>query len=384
MQSQGIEVGEPEIIQADRSLEGLRHCIPLLERLAWLDTPAAPPAATPILSALRRALDQWESGAFDWLAWEQEAYATRGSFARLIGAEPETVALTSSLSEAAAIVAHSVERGPVVVTEREFRSNLYPWLALRDRGVDVIEVPQREGESRTDALLSAVDDRIELVAVSAVLSETGERADLATLGRHCNAAGVRLFVNLTQSLGVLRFDASAIGADYVAAHGYKWLLAPRGAAWLHVRKDRIDALRPLAPSWRSSADPYHEYFGGPLDLAPTARRLDTSFSWFPWIGARAALELISSLDPLAVERQALTLAAEFRGHAEEQGHPCISLGDPSQIVALRVRNPERLRTALQEHAVVASIRGNLVRFGFHAFNVTADVEAALDALEAAA
>jgi selenocysteine lyase/cysteine desulfurase len=378
-----IEVGESVVINADGALEQLRGSIPLLERLVWLDTPAAPPAASPVLLALRQALDQWASGEFDWLAWEDEAYATRPLFARILGASSATVALMSSLSEAAATVAASVKHGPVLVCEREFRSNLFPWLALRERGVEVIEVPQREGESRSDALLAAVHDKIELVAVSEVLSETGERVDLVALGRQCAAAGAHLFVNLTQSLGALRFDASAVGADFVAAHGYKWLLAPRGAAWLHVREDRVGDLRPLAPSWRSSEDPYREYFGGSFDLASGARRFDTSFSWLPWIGARAALELICSLDPQAVEQHALGLAAQFRTRAEEHGHRCIRLGRPSQIVALRVSNPASLRLALKERSVIASIRGDLVRFGFHAFNHAGDVDAALDALGAA-
>lgn len=362
----------------------LRRAVPALEQLVWLNTPAAAPAAKPVVAALRVALDDWESGAFDTIAWEQRAEEARELFARLIHVPVGTVALTASLAEAAAIVSAGVRKGSVVVAETEFRSNLFPWLALRERGIQVLEASQGGGRSRSEALLEAIDKDTELVAVSEVISMTGERVELKALQQRCREVGARLFVNVTQSLGALRFDARTIGADYVAVHGYKWLLAPRGVAWLHVRPDRLEGLQPLTPGWRSSTDPHREYFGGPFELARSARRLDASFAWLPWVGACAALELINSLDSEQIEAQALGLAAAFRARAESAGQYCINLGAPSQIVALEVRNPNRVRAELERRRVIASVRGNLLRFGFHGFNNHTDIDAAIRALEAAA
>jgi selenocysteine lyase/cysteine desulfurase len=368
----------------DDSAQLLRRAIPSLERVVWLDTPASAPGAAVVVDALRSALDAWESGEFDTTAWEAWAAEARTSFARMIHVPPETVALTASLAEAAAIVAQSVKRGNVAVAETEFRSNLFPWLALRERGICVIEAPQSDGKSRGEALLETIDAHTELVAVSEVISATGERVDLPKVQQRCRDVGARLFVNLTQSLGALRFDARTIDADYVAVHGYKWLLAPRGAAWLHTRSDRLEELTPLTPGWRSSPNPHGEFFGGPLAFSTDARRLDASFAWLPWIGAFAALDLLSTLDAEEIERQSLGLAAEFRARAESAGHACVHLGEPSQIVALEVRNPQRVRAELERRRVVAAMRGSLLRFGFHGFNNQADVDAALDALRAAA
>jgi selenocysteine lyase/cysteine desulfurase len=367
-----------------RSAQLLRRAIPSLERVVWLDTPASAPGAAVVVNALRSALGAWESGEFDTTSWEAWALEARKSFARMIHVPPETVALTTSLAEAAATVAQSVKRGAVVVAEAEFRSNLFPWLALRERGIRVVEASQGGAKSRSEALLETIDAHTELVAVSEVISTTGERVDLPMLRQRCRDVGARLFVNLTQSLGALRFDARAIDADYVAVHGYKWLLAPRGAAWLHIRSDRLKGLSPLTPGWRSSPDPHDEFFGGPLEFSPETRRLDASFAWLPWIGAFAALDLFSTLDAEQIERQSLALAAAFRARVESAGQTCINLGEPSQIVALEIRNPQRVRAELEKRRVVAAVRGNLLRFGFHGFNNHADVDAALDAMKAAA
>jgi selenocysteine lyase/cysteine desulfurase len=362
------------------NLDDLRSLFPALERVVYLNTPTASPAARPVLQAVRRAENEWESGEFSWQGWEEEADATRAMFARLIGDRDGPVSLVSSVAEAAATVAASLSSGRVVVGAREFQSNLFPWLALRDRGFDVVEVPAVDGVVRTHAIVEAIDDRTVLVAVTEVQSSNGFRVRIEDIGRRCREIGARLFVNLTQSLGALRFDAARAEADYVAAHGYKWLLAPRGAAWLWVRPDRLAELRPLAPSWKTVAEPYADYYGGPLELPDSGRRLDTTLAWFAWIGARAALDLISSFDAREAETHCLGLAAAFREEAAARGFGLVPVEVPSQTVALRVSDPAGLRQRLLAHRVVGAVRGGSLRLGFHAYNDGSDVESALAAL----
>ncbi|MDQ3990850.1 MAG: aminotransferase class V-fold PLP-dependent enzyme, partial [Actinomycetota bacterium] len=298
---------------------------------------------------------------------------------RLIGAEPSSVALVSSLSAAAATVAHSLPPGRVVVGEREFQSNLFPWLAMERRGAEVVVVPPTGDVVPGEALAGAVDERTVLVAVSEVQSSTGFRVDLEHLMQRVRDAGARLFVNLTQSVGALRFDAGGLRPDYAAVHGYKWMLAPRGAAWLYVRPDRLAETEPLAPSWKSVPEPYAEYYG-PVPLAEDARKLDATMTWFSWPGARAALELLLALDPDAVERRSLELADAFREGAAARGLGLVPREAPSQIVGVAVSDPDAVREELRRRGVLGSVRGGLLRLGFHAFNDEADVEAAVAAL----
>ena len=364
-------------------LSEFRGQFPALADSTWLNTATAPPAARPVAEALRRVQQEWETGEFAWTDWEAEAYATRPLFADLIGADPDEVALASSVSYAAATVAASLSPGRIVVGAREFRSNYFPWVALADRGFEIVEVPADDrAVVTTDALLEQVTEGA-LVAVSEVQSSNGYRVDLPRLARETHSRGGRLFVDLCQSLGCLRVDAGDLGIDYAAAHGYKWLLAPRGAAWLYVRRDHVDECRPITPSWKSPEDPYAEYYGGPLEYAKTARKLDVSLAWFSWPGARAALELLGELDPAAVEERALALARAFRKGAEERGLPLPPEGAPSHIVAVEVPDAADLQQRLREQRVVAAVRGGLLRIGFHGFNDEGDVERGLAALDRA-
>jgi selenocysteine lyase/cysteine desulfurase len=362
-------------------VDAFRARFPALQRYVWLNTPTVPPASRPVIEALHRAEDEWERGEFSWQGWEAEAYATREMLAGRIGVPPDTVALMSSVAEAASTVAASLPPGRVVVGAREFHSNLYPWLALRDRGREVIEIPARDGVVPTEDLVAAVDGGTALVAVSEVQSSNGYRVDVPRLAERCAETGTRLFVNLTQSLGALRFDAAAVRPDFAAVHGYKWLLCPRGAAWLHVREDRLDELHPHVPNWHTPEDPYADYYGPDLRPGPGATRLDTSFSWLPWVGARAALDLLATVDPAEAEERCLSLSRAFREGATARGFDLVPEEVPSQIVGVIVPDADALRRRLEERRVIAAVRSGFLRLGFHAFNDADDVTAALEALE---
>jgi selenocysteine lyase/cysteine desulfurase len=234
----------------------------------------------------------------------------------------------------------------------------------------------------TEALAEAVDDRTVLLAVSEVQSMHGYRVDLPELRRCTQEVGARLYVDLTQSLGALRFDSQAVAADYAAVHGYKWMLAPRGAAWLYVAPSRMEELKPLAPGWKSGPDPYAESYGGPLEYATDARRLDDSLAWFPWVGAKAALEVLVALNASEeVEYYCVGLANRFRTKGEEAGLEMMPQGRPSQIVGVSVRHPEAVQHRLAVHRIAAiRLRHGILRVGFHGFNTARDVDTALSAL----
>jgi selenocysteine lyase/cysteine desulfurase len=374
-----MTIGDRRTEAVSDDLTGFRALFPALERWVWLNTPTVPPAARPVLHALRRVEAQWESGDFSWQAWESEGEATREQIGKLIGAPAGTVALAGFVAECAATVAASLPPGKVVVGEREFRSNLAPWLALRARGFEVVEVPAKDGVTFTESLTDAVDDATVLLAVSEVQSSNGFRVHLPELAQHCREHDARLFVNATQSLGALRLDVGDLGIDYLACHGYKWLLAPRGAAWLYVRRDRLDEIRPLAPSWHSVPQPYEDYYGE-APLAEDARKLDASWAWFSFVGARAALDLHLSLDRGAVEERCLGLAAAFREEASRRGFDLVPEDAPSQIVAVRLPDPDAVRERLKQQRILAAVRGGFLRLGFHAYNDETDVEAGLQAL----
>jgi selenocysteine lyase/cysteine desulfurase len=360
------------------SPDDFRSLFPALERTVWLDTPASAPGVTPVIDALGEALEQWRTGERRWPEWWQQTRTEcRALIAAYLGVPDSCVALMASVAEAAATVAACLPPGKVVVSAEEYRSNLFPWLALEPATHQVVRAPSRDGRSRTEDLIEAITPGTVLVAVSEVLSFDGVRANLPALRQAADEAGARLFVDVTQSLGVLRCDLGGLRPDFLAVHGYKWMLCPRGAAWLAVREDRVSEMRPLLPGPQSAAD--DAYFGGPFRPAAGAARFDTSPAWLSWAGARAALKLALSLPREQVERHCLDLAAMFSAGARAAGAVPVS-NDSSHIAAVRVTDPSQALARLDSAGVRAAALGDRLRVGFHYFNNERDVHTALSAL----
>ncbi len=323
-----------------------------------------PPTAT--VRALERALEGWQAGAADWLEWDTAGEACRAHFARLCHASPETVALMPAVSVGTGLVAASLPEGSTVLTATDdFTSVLFPFLAAAERrSVRVREAP-------LSRLADAVDGSTTLVAASWVHSATGAMVDVGELVTACRAHGARLLLDVTQGLGVVPFDVGDV--DYVVCAAYKFLLCPRGVAFLRVAPDAAASVAPLVSGWRSADDPYGRFYGGPLTLAPTAARHDVSLAWHAWYGAERSLGMLAGL-PEDV-RQALACEPARRlAAALEQPPPTAS------IVSLAVRDSPELRRDLARHDIRLSMRGGRARASFHVYNRDADADIAASVL----
>jgi selenocysteine lyase/cysteine desulfurase len=304
----------------------------------------------------------------------------RTLFAGLAGVDDAEVSAMGSVAEGVATVAATLPPGSIVVGDAEYRSVLFPFLALDPDRHTVIRVPSDAGTASTEELAAAIRDDTVLVASSDTLTSTGRRVDAARLRTAADRVGARLLLDLTQSMGVLRHDLTATRPDYVVVHGYKWLLCPRGAAWLIARGDRVHELAPLLPSWKST-DPPFGYFGGSLDGPPTAARLDTSPAWFSWVGAVAALRLMARLDPADVENHCVNLARRWWEGARDLGYrPVLERQDSHIAVVDLGAGVDRVRERLASARVKATILGSRLRIGVHYFVDEHDIDRALDAL----
>ena len=316
----------------------------------------------PAFAALQSALEEWQGGRTSWEGWTESVARARASFAQLVGCRAEDIAAGATVSELVGLVAASLPDGAeVLVPELEFTSNLFPWLAQERRGVTVRTAP-------LERLADAVEPSTTLVAVSAVQSSTGELADLAAVGEAARSHDALVLVDATQACGWLPLAAG--GGDFVVAHTYKWLMSPRGAALMAVRPERLDAVVPIHAGWWAAENPLADYYGPPLRLAASARRLDSSPAWFSWVGTAPALELVQRIGIERIHEHDVGLANRFRvGMGIEPGD--------SAIVSVDVENgAEKLERA----GIRAAVRAGGLRVSFHLYNTPADVDAALDAL----
>jgi selenocysteine lyase/cysteine desulfurase len=331
--------------------------------VAYLNTATLGLAPRRTLAAVETSLDAWRRGTADAAGFDAVVAASRRDFARLVGVDPAAVAVGGQVSAFVGMVAASLEPGSEVLTATDdFTSVLFPFLAHADRGVVVREVP-------LEALPDAVTSSTTLVAVSAVQSADGRIADLGALLDACASTGTRTLVDITQAAGWLPIDASR--CTYTVGGGYKWLLAPRGTAFLTVAAEAREALRPIAAGWYAGEDRWSSIYGSPLRLASDARRFDISPAWFSWVGQAASLTLLLEVGVPALYEHATRLARRF---CEATDLPFAG----SAIVAAEA--DERVPALLAEQGIAAATRAGRLRLSFHVSTTAAEVDHAASVL----
>ncbi|MFD2422621.1 aminotransferase class V-fold PLP-dependent enzyme [Amycolatopsis pigmentata] len=325
----------------------------------YVNTPSIgiPPAVT--ADAVAAAVDRWRRGADAPPDFDEAVAASRRGFADLIGVPADRVAIGASASQLLAVVAAGVpDGGKVLAAAGEFTSTTFPFAAQEHRGVTVTEVDLGE-------LARSVPGH-DLVVVSVVQSADGAIAALDELREAAREAGTAVVLDVSQAAGwlPLRLD----WADWVVCAGYKWLLSPRGSAWLAVHPRALERGVPVAAGWFAGENPWQTLYGMPLRLARGARAFDLSPVWLAHVGAAVSLPYLASLD-----------IAEVRDHCVKLADALLAgLGLPERGSAIVSVDGDAAR--LEETGVRASFRAGKARFGFHLYNTMDDVERVLSAL----
>ena len=395
MAQTSIAVSEP----STSSLADAYREFPATAQVTYMDV-----AARGVISrTVRAALDTHLDGRMLGSAEKDEYFAlverTRGRFARLINAEADEVALTKNVSEGLNTVAAGVpwQAGDNVVLcpELEHPNNVYCWLNLRRRGVEVRMVLPRADRMPIDAMISRIDARTRVVTASTVTFAPGFRTEIDRLGRACRERGVFFMVDAAQSCGVLATDVVASQIDGLAVSTQKGLLGLYGLGFLYCRRAWAEQMQPayLARFGVDLGDAHEAALGGDdYTLMPAARRFDLgNYNFLGCAAADASMAQLLTYDIQSIERHVLGLSHRLAQGFLDLGLPVCG-GAPGRHLAHIVAVGElgsshygtederfnQLYTFLTDHDVRLSIRRGVLRFSLHVYNTSRDIERVLE------
>jgi selenocysteine lyase/cysteine desulfurase len=360
----------------------LRKELPVTRSWAFFDHAAV----APLTARAQQAIEEWaadmaENGDVHESRWTRRVEEVRGLFAQLLNADSLDLAFIKNTSEGIGIVAEGIpwKSGDNVITaEEEYPANIYPWLNLASRGVEVRRVSSRDGRLWIDDVRAAMDQRTRLVSLSYVEFASGFRNDLATLGDLCRQRGVYFFVDAIQGLGVLPLDVRQLPVDFLAADGHKWLLGPEGAGIFYIRRDLLDLLHPVGVGWNSVVGA-RNFSRIDFTLKPHAGRYESGSLNVAGITALgASLQLLLEIGVSALCGRLKELTEEICEHACRGGLTVFSSRggeDWSGIVSLTVTgDPRQLVTRCRNEGVVINQRGGRLRISPHCYNSTEEIE----------
>ena len=301
---------------------------------AYLNAGTEGPVPRRAADAVHRRIDE-EVGAGRcgrpyFTALLELAAELRAAYAGVLGCEVSEVALTGSTTDGINTVIAGLDLRPgdeILTSDEEHPGLLAPLGRARKRhGVSVRVIPFAE-------LAGEVSRSTRLVACSHVSWVSGRVADVAAL----RATGVPLLLDAAQAIGAVPIDVHALGCDFYAASGQKWLCGPEGSGCLYVRPERLDELLVPWPGYSSLADPAQA-----LEFEPAASvaRLDHGFpSGLRSASALASLHVLDDAGWAWVHERAATLAASLAERLAERGLAVGPRGR-STLVSWRADDPQ--------------------------------------------
>jgi selenocysteine lyase/cysteine desulfurase len=367
----------------------MRALYPIARRYAYLDHASIAPLATPVRSTIDVFLARLTEEPFDLEHWERFRSQVRGRVAELLSVGPESIAFTKNTTSGLGLVAAGLdwEAGDNIVgVDREFPANIYPWMGLGRKGVELRLYRAERGRIDVKTLVRLCDQHTRVLAISAVQFWSGFRTDLAALGTALKGGDVLLVVDAIQAAGAMRLDLRATPVDFLCAGAQKWLLGPIGVGFAYVGPRMLERLTPVTVGTDSVVRD-EEYFDYDLTLKPDARRFEETAPNYPGIlGMGAAINLLLRAGPPAVEDAVLRLADRLRDELPSRGYELVLKPmlptERSGIVSFRHPRmvPAELHTRLREAGVIISLRGDFLRASPHYYNSDEDLDRLLEAL----
>lgn len=270
-------------------------------------------------------------GGYELEALRQaELEGVYASLARLIGASPDEIALAESATFAwnIAFQGLGLQAGDVVLsTQAEYGSNYLAFLsAAEQRGIEIRLAPDAApGQLDLAALERQLDERVKLISLVHVPTNSGRVLPAAQVGRLARAHGIPYLLDACQSAGQMPLDVEALGCDFLAATGRKYLRGPRGTGFLYIRRARLEQLRPLMPDNFSAEWLSPEHYR----LRPDARRFEQfESSRALRLGLGKAAEYFLEIGPERAYGQIQHVATRLRARLATL--PGIQVYDPGQ------------------------------------------------------
>lgn len=372
----------------------LRKEFPVANRWAYFDHAAVAPIPRLSHTLIGKWLDQaLLEGDAVWTEWSSQFEELRSLAANLLNSEREEIGLVPNTSFGINMISEGFpwQSGDnVVMPAGEFPSNVYPWLHLADRGVEVRQVPLDGVSVCPNRLAEACDSRTRIVTVSWVGYASGYRLDPKLFAKIAHDAGAYFFLDAIQGLGVFPLDVRDADIDFLAADGHKWMCGPEGAGLLYIKRNLLPLIRPINVGWNSVAQG-NDYSKVELNIRDATSRYESGTQNLAgFIGLYGALQTLQQFglryNESQIAERVLHITDLLCERLESAGAVVYSDRTTAEVKSGIVQfdvpghDSLALKKQLFEAGVITSFRGGRLRAAPHAYNDESDIDRLIAAL----
>jgi len=362
-----------------------RQRFPIFDRRVYINSCSQGALSDRVREAYADYLRDWDDRGAPWEYWIERTEAARTAFARLVNANPDEIAVTTSLSAGVAALASGLRyagpRHKVVLTDWEFPTIGQIWHAQEARGARVVHVREdADGQIQPRAFRRLIDEETKLVSVTHVCYRNGARLDVDSVVRLAHEHEVPVLLDAYQAIGSIPIDVKALGVDFLACGTLKYLLGSAGLGFFYCRRELWEQAWPTATGWFADENVFamdiHDY-----SPARNARRFQSGTPPIPAIYAGiAGIELMEEIGIAETQKHVRKLNELLIEGVEELGGTIATPRDPNRrgaLICIKSTDAERLVGELDREGIVTSSRDGNLRVSAHAYNTPEDVKAVL-------
>jgi len=374
------------VVTKTDELARLRAEFPILSTCRYLISNSLGAMPARAREGLMTYADDWaQLGVLAWDKWLALVDQLGALVATFIGAGPAEVIMQPNVSTAEWILISCLDfsgtRNKVVYSSLEFPTVHYAWQAQADRGARIQVVPSTDGVTvDTQAMLDAIDETTLAVPISHVIFRSSSIADVAAIVEKAHRVGAFVFLDVYQSIGVVPIDVRALAVDALVGGSLKWLCGGPGAAFLYVRPDLYETLRPRNVGWFSHERPF-DFSMGPLEFARTSwRYAGGTANPAGLYAARAGLQIVKEVGVERIRRRSVELTSRVVERAQELQLRINSPLDPARRgghVTIDFPNSREAADELIRRRVLVDYRPNAgIRIAPHFYNTDGEIDEA--------
>lgn len=370
--------------------EQARSFFPYLDNgIIYFNHAATGPVSKLVKDRISNLLDEKSNNNFDdYEAFLNVASETKELLAKLLNCEADRIAFVDNTTNGLNILAQSMhwEKGDrILLNDVEFPANVYPYLNLKQKGVEIDFVKSINGIVTAEQIIDSIKPQTKLVSVSFVQFLSGYKIDLKKIGSYCRKNNIVFCVDAIQGLGAVNLDVEESSIDFLSCGTQKWMLGLHGLGFIFIKESLQQKINPAFIGWLSVNDSWNllDYKFALKSSADVFQ--GGTLNTFGIYALNSSLKLFTEFGFDKVETEVIKNSRYFIKRLLNSGFEPIlkncSESELSGIVTIKPENPELVLSKLLKRKIFCALREKYIRFSPHFYNTSQEIDAVVDELQ---
>jgi len=367
----------------ENAITKARSYFPYLKKgIIYFNHASTGPLSTKVKEAIDRLLlDKNEGKIDDYNELVQKVNESKQLLAKMLNTTPSRIAFTENTSSGLSILAQGIKwnKGDgIILNDVEFPSNVYPFMNLQDKGVEIDFVKSENGVVTANDIINTIKPETKLISVSYVQFLSGYRIDLEKLGTVCREKEIILSVDAIQGLGAINIDIEKCKVNFISCGTQKWLLGMQGMGFIYISKELQDKIDASFVGWLSVENAW-DLLDYNYKLKRTANRFQPgTLNTIGVYALNTSLKMFDEFGFENIERQILNnskyfidrlIDAEFNPVLKDYNKEKLS-----GIISLKRDNAGDIFNYLSKKDIICAVREGYLRFAPHFYNTEKEID----------